>query len=133
MDETRIFSASAISVLNRMQFDPAASCHFDILSGSLYWSDEFPRTDPQAMHVLWEDDLLPRSLLRWRNLLTLGDDSGELCPLWEQTVKHAPNWPGLRPERRSPRALHRLRAALRRSDRCLEKLENDGSPSDFEK
>ncbi len=37
-----MFSATALCVLNRIVHDPSARIRYDMMSGGLMWSDEFP-------------------------------------------------------------------------------------------
>lgn len=117
-----LFSMAALSVLDRMPFDPDASGNFEIMSGGLLWPDEFPAIGS----VEWElvcTQWVYRYLLAYRRALTLGEKRDEFQPIWDQVIRHAPNWPGLRPERRGERAAKRLRAALREQDKCFTELE----------
>jgi hypothetical protein len=114
-----MFSEAALAVLDRMPFDPTARGDFEWLSGGLMWSDEFP-LGPERQAMSQSGAI--GCLLACRASITLGQESGFL-PIWEQVVRYAPNWPGLRPERRGEGALRRLRAALRRADRCLAAIE----------
>ena len=116
-----MFSEEALSVLDRLTFDPVARGDFEWLSGGLMWSDEFPPVGTPERQAMSQSGAIG-CLLACRASITLGQESGFL-PIWEQVVRHAPNWPGLRPERRGEAALRRLRTALRRQDRCLAALE----------
>jgi hypothetical protein len=116
------FSADALAVLDGMPFDPAARGWFEQLSGGLLWPDEFPRPLSLAWAMI-APNWLYRYLLAYRASITLGEERVELRPVWDEVVQQAPNWPGLRPERRGERALRRLRAALRRHARCWAELE----------
>lgn len=117
-------SIEALRVLDGMPFDPDARSHFDVMSGGLQWTDEFPRVGSAEWPVV-RRDWSYRFLIGYRASLTLGERRDELRPIWEQVVRGAPNWPGLRPERHGRRALGRLRAALRLQDRCLTDLESE--------
>jgi hypothetical protein len=122
-----LFSADGLAALDRMPFDPAARGSFELMSGGLMWPDEFPRpgsTEWEAVSPRWAY----RYLLAYRASLTLGEERAEFRPVWEQVLRHAPNWPGLRPERRGKRARRRLQAALRRQDKCLAELESKLKP-----
>ncbi|MDY3554387.1 hypothetical protein R5W24_003509 [Gemmata sp. JC717] len=118
-----LFSTAALAVLDRMPFDPAARGSYDLMSGGLWWPDEFPgpgTADGKLVRLAGAY----RCLLAYRRALTLGEERDGFRPVWEQVVRHAPNWPGLRPERRGNRAAQRLRAALRRADTCLADFES---------
>jgi hypothetical protein len=116
------FSADALVILDRMPFDPMARGRFELMSGGLIWSDEFPpsgSSEGELVRAQW----VYRYLIAYRRALTLVEDRVAFLPIWEQVVRGAPNWPGLRPERRGERAARRLRAALRRQDKCLTQFE----------
>lgn len=117
-----LFAPAALSILDRMPFDPVARSQFEVMSGALEWPDEFPRFgSPEFAAVV--RNCVHRYLLAYRASLTLGEERSEFRPVWEQVTRHAPNWPGLRPERRGEQARRRLRAALRRQEKCLSDLE----------
>lgn len=120
--QPRVFSKAALAILNRMPFDPTARGKFEYLSGGLLWADEFPPLGSSDWAVI-EPDYLYRALLAYRASITLDQEQAKACELWDQVARQAPNWPGLRPERRGERAQRRLRAALRLSDKCLAELE----------
>lgn len=119
----RLFSMAALAVLNRMPFDPIARAQFELMSGGLIWPDEFPPFgSPEWLNV--SPNWVYRYLLSYRASITLGEERAEFRLVWEQVVQQAPNWPGLRSERRGERALRRLRAALRRQEKCLAEIES---------
>ncbi|AWM36191.1 hypothetical protein GobsT_60360 [Gemmata obscuriglobus] len=116
------FSPGALAVLDRMPFDPTARSRYDLMSDGLIWSDEFPPPGSAAW-ALVRTQWVYRYLIAYRRAVTLGEERAGFLPVWEQVARHAPNWPGLRPERRGERAARRLRAALRGQDACLAALE----------
>jgi hypothetical protein len=118
-----LFSADALAVLDRMPFDPDARGSFELMSGGLIWPDEFPPPGSPEWELV-RPQWVYRYLVAYRRALTLGEDREEFRPVWEQVVRQAPNWPGLRPERRGERAERRLRAALRQQDKCLAEFES---------
>ncbi|WP_165246665.1 hypothetical protein [Paludisphaera soli] len=122
-------TAEALGVLDRMPFDPAARGGFDVMSGGLAWPDAFPRMRSPERAVVYRN-WMPRLLIAYRASITLGEERLKFRAAWEQVVQGAPNWPGLRPERRGDRALRRLRAALRCQDECLAELEAEIESSD---
>jgi hypothetical protein len=124
-----LFSADALAVLDGMPFDPAARGRFELMSGGLMWPDEFPPPRSPGWAAI-SPNWVYRFLLAYRASITLGEERAEFRPVWEQVVQHAANWPGLRPERRGASALRRLRAALRRQDKCLSELESQMGLSD---
>jgi len=124
------FSRAALAALDQLRFDPAARGRFELMSGGLMWPDEFPPSG-SAEWELVRPQWAYRYLIAYRRVVTLGEDREEFRPVWEQVARHAPNWPGLRPERRDERAARRLRAALRGQDKCLAEFEahlDAGSP-----
>jgi hypothetical protein len=123
-----LFSEAALGILDRMPFDAAARGSFELMSGALLWPDEFPLG--MADWELVRSQCVYRYLLAYRRAITLGEDRAVFRPVWEQVARHAPNWPGLRPERRGERAARRLRAALRRQDKCFAELESQHGVED---
>jgi hypothetical protein len=105
MDTTRqpLFSDEGLAVLNCQVFDPAARGQYEYLSGGLMWPDEFPRPGTAESLAITPGDA-SRVLLAIRAAITMGEARAESCPLWVQVVRGAPDWPGLRPERRGERA-----------------------------
>jgi hypothetical protein len=120
--EPRLFSAAGLAVLDGMVFDPAARAQFEHLSGGLMWPDELPRLGSTAWTAI-APGCLYRFVLAYRASITLHPEQAQPFELWEQVVQHAPNWPGLRRERRGERALRRLRAAHRQRDKCYAELD----------
>lgn len=119
------FSDEALAILNAMPLNPTATYRYEHLSGGFVWSDELPRGWTSDCEAVWEGDLY-RYLIHFRAQITLGkQDLGE-HPLWRQLETHAPNWPGLVPERRSARMRKRLLAAERLADRCYRKMFDEG-------
>ena len=109
-----LFSPAALR-----RFDPAARGQFEYLSGGLVWPDEFPASGgPVCRGSAFQ------RLIAYRSSVTLGGERAAFRPVWEQVARHAPNWPGLRPERRGGPAVRRLRAARRVQERCLVALES---------
>jgi hypothetical protein len=123
-----LFSSAALAVLDRQPYDPAAKGKYELMSGGLIWGDEFPKcgsSEWELVRPAW----VYRYLIAYRAALTLGEERAEFRAVWEQVVQHAPNWPGLRPERRGESARKRLLAAQRRQSRCLDDLERMMSES----
>jgi len=120
--EPRLFSAAALAILDRMPHDPLARGGYEVLSGALMWPDEFPRPGSAAWAAI-APGCLYRFLLAYRASITLHPERAQPYDLWQQVAERAPNWPGLRPERRGEQAARRLRAALRRQEKCLTELD----------
>lgn len=121
-DGLPLFSDAALAVLDQMPFDSTARGRFELMSGGLMWADEFPPPGSAEWEVV-RAEWVYRYLIAFRRALTLGEERDELRPVWEQVTRHAPNWPGLRPERRGERAARRLRAAIRGQEKGLAELE----------
>ncbi|MCE9568212.1 MAG: hypothetical protein K8U57_39935 [Planctomycetes bacterium] len=117
-----MFSDAALVVLDEQQYDPIAKGQYEIMSGGLVWRDDFPEMGSPEWKLIARS-FFYRYLIAFRADLTLGKERVEFRPLWEQVEMHAPNWPGLRPERRGEKVRRRLLAAKRRSDVCLDELE----------
>lgn len=114
-----------LRLLDSMAYDPNAKSAYCMFSDGLHWSDEFPNSQasPDA-EALWRD-YLPRHLIHVRASLTLGEAQQGQLALWSQVERGAPNWPGLRPERRGPKARRQLLAAKRRADACIAQWERE--------
>jgi hypothetical protein len=121
-DVVPVFSSAALAVMNRQTADPAAVSSYDVMSGGLHWSDEFDALTAQEKNTVLEGWAF-RYLLGYRASITLGEERAEFRPVWEQVSEHAPNWPGLRPERWGENARRRLLAAQRGRPRCVEDLD----------
>ncbi len=117
-----LFSEAGLSILNRQVYNPEARAGYDVMSGGLMWPDEFPPFGPVAWAMV-SPNHVHRYLIAYRAAITLGEERAEFRPVWDQVVRHAPNWPGLHTERRGERARRRLLAAKRREARCLAELE----------
>jgi hypothetical protein len=117
-----LFSPTALSILDRMPFDPDARASYELLSGALMWPDECPRPGTPEFAAVAPVGAY-RYLVAYRASITLGGERTKFRPVWEQVVQYAPNWPGLCPERRGERARRRLLAAQRQQARCLDELE----------
>jgi hypothetical protein len=116
-----LFSPEALSVLDRQAHDPAARADYEVMAGGLIWPDEFPTFGTPACAVV-SRNCVHRFLIAYRASITMREERAELRPVWDQVVRHAPHWPGLRVERRGERARRRLLAAKRREARCLAEL-----------
>jgi hypothetical protein len=124
-----LFSAAGLSVLDRQVYDPTVRASYESMSGGLMWPDEFPAySSPAWMEI--SPNWVYRYLIAYRASITLEEERAEFRPVWEQVARHAPNWPGLRAERRGERARRRLQAAKRREARCLAELDAEIGASD---
>lgn len=113
-----LFSAEALAILNSQQYDPTAKGRYEWLSGGLMWPDEFPKPGEPGRAIVFAPWAY-RFLIAARAAITLGDEKTGFRPTWDQVVREAPNWPGLRPERWGEKARKRLLAAKRIQDRCF--------------
>jgi hypothetical protein len=134
IDMTGQFSDAATQILNRMPFDPNATYSFEHLSGGFIWSDEFPQIFTPGWEIISEGYLY-RYLVAARHDITLGEASPRFQAIWQQAVRFAPNWPGLRPERYSGERIRKqLLAAKRVAYRCYDRMFDDPSnPESFKK
>jgi hypothetical protein len=130
----KLFSTAALVVLNNQAFDPAAKGRYENLSGGLIWGDEFPVSGTPEWEAIDENftNFAYRYLVAYRASITLGKEREAFQGVWNQVMAFAPNWPGLRPERRGERAKKRLLAAKRQEAVCLEGLEKEISATDSE-
>jgi hypothetical protein len=118
-DQPPLFTPAALAVLDGLPYDPAARSRYELMSGALIWSDEVRAIGSPEGDLIWENWVF-RYLVGYRASLTLGQERSEFRPVWEQVVRHAPNWPGLRPVRYGDRARRRLLAAKRLNARCFD-------------
>lgn len=117
-----LFSETALAILDRHLYDPDARSSYELMSGGLIWSDEFPKLGSLEWAAV-SPNWVYRYLIAYRASITLGVERMEFRPVWEQIMRQAPHWPGLRQERSGARARRRLLAAERRQARCLDELE----------
>lgn len=115
------FSKADLETLDHTPFDPLSRGSYEFFSGGLIRSDEWRSAAVQSM--LGSDAF--RCLIAYRASITLGEERPELRFAWDQVKAHAPNWPGLCPERYGENAKRRLLAAMRIESACLK----EGIPS----
>ena len=128
-EHVTMFSDDALAVLNSMPHDASATFAYHHFAGGFYWSDEFPDTTSPDWNVVSHDDVY-RYLIRIRRCITFDDADLASLPLWRQVVDFAPNWPGLRADRREGAIVKRLRAAERLAEKCLDDLDAELSGRD---
>jgi hypothetical protein len=92
------FPPEVLTILDNLKLDPKATCGYELTTGGLWWSDERPATGPELRAV--SGCAAYKYALAYRASLTLGQERAELRPAWRELERHAPSWPGLRPERR---------------------------------
>lgn len=107
MSTIPMFSNAALAILNRQVYDPTAKGDYEIMSGGLLWSDEFPQIGSPEWPV-FAHNWVYRFLLAYRASITMGEENALFRPVWQQAIDHAPNWPGLREERRGKQVQHFL-------------------------
>ena len=131
MNETEVlqFSNDALAILDRLPFDPEARASYDMMSGGLVWPDELPLQWSPEWRAIKPGSIF-RILIGYRASITDGAERAEFRFIWQQVLDHAPNWPGLRPDRHGDRARHRLLAAKRREGVCLRALEDEMDATD---
>lgn len=122
MAQSEVLSGEALAALDSQEFNPLAKARYEALSGGLIWPDEFPlqRRDFRLLFGNYAD----RFLIAYRASITLSEERVDYRPYWIQVRQHAPNWPGLRPERCGDKARRRLLAAKRRFNRCLAEFDD---------
>lgn len=117
-----LFSPAALAILNSQQYDPSAKGKYELMSGGLMWPDEIPSPGMPGRELLSLGRVY-RYLIAYRAALTLGEERAEFRAVWEQVIREAPDWPGLRPERRGERAKRQLLAATRQVAKRLDEFE----------
>jgi hypothetical protein len=117
-----LFSAAGLTVLDCQPYDPDAKGSYELMSGGLMWPDEHPKIGSPGCELISLVRVY-RFLIAYRASITLGEERAEFRPVWEQVVRDAPNWPGLRQERRGEKAKKRLLAAKRRESVCFDEME----------
>lgn len=63
----------------------------------LVWSDEVPKSPLSD-----EQEQVVRYLFQYRTGLIMGESNPSLEPLWNNSMRAFPNWPGFAPERCTP-------------------------------
>ncbi len=104
------FPEEALAALREARFDPAAVRSLELLSGMFLWHDEgylefVAHCRAKGCLAYWEPLLYRDSLIRG-----MPDEKSRRG--WELVQRLCPNWPGLRPERRSESLLLELEQAL---------------------
>lgn len=69
-----------------------AAVFYDLLSGSIIWSDELPKTAPVSLDCL-------RFVLKYRTGLLVGEPQPSLELFWQEASRRFPNWIGFSSER----------------------------------
>jgi hypothetical protein len=79
--------------MKRLKRDEQAVPSYELLSGSLIWSDEFPKDPKVSTHCL-------RFVFRYS--LILGEPETHYEIFWNRARQHFPEWIGFAPDRTSP-------------------------------
>jgi hypothetical protein len=92
-----VFGEEEIAFLRECQFDPAASCGCELLSGAVFWSDErFMEFTGLSRH---RGRGFAGVLFAYRTSLLVGSPREELRFAWDVARAACPEWIGFRPER----------------------------------
>ena len=114
-------SPGFLSLLRQARYDPAARRGYDHFAGGFLWSDEFPEGWSKVTFRL--DDWLQRKLVADRAAVILGGDVDRFMAIWQEVERVAPDWPGLRPERRDRAVSAELIAKREEVEAGLEALD----------
>ena len=96
-----------ISKIRALKYDPEAFCSYEIMSGSLIWSDEI--TEDIEAEILKHDFIKPfRILLAYRASLVDSREIIEWRNIWQKMYEIFPNWPFFMKERRSTKLKYLL-------------------------
>jgi tetratricopeptide (TPR) repeat protein len=95
-----IFPKRAIEVLRHAEYDPAAKLAYELLSGSIDWSDECHDEFSDACRT--EGCSAHGYPFAYRTSLLIGQPREELRAAWNELLARCPEWIGFRPERTTP-------------------------------
>ena len=102
--------------------DPRATCTYEVMSGALVWSDEFPELRALARVRGWS---IIRVVLRFRTELILGEPNEQYREYWDEALRLFPEWPGFAPERRFPELREVFREKSAASNAELDEIERE--------
>ena len=123
MTQLAVAALSGIAPLMRaLAQDPRATCNYDVMSGALVWSDEFPAFRDLARIKGWS---IIRVVLRFRTELILGKPDEQFREFWDTAMRLFPEWPGFAPERQSPELREIYRENSATSDAELDEIERE--------
>jgi hypothetical protein len=88
--------AEIAHAMNGLAKSPNATVGYELLSDSLWWSDELPADGP----TLGEDCL--RLILNYRTGLIINQPKPEFLGYWHAAKRAFPKWPGFAVERCTP-------------------------------
>ena len=95
MDEIeKLFRDLAViaAAMCAMEKEDDAKVFYDVMSGSLIWTDELPKKAPASLDCL-------RFVLRYRTGLIVGDPEPSFELFWREATELFPNWIGFSSER----------------------------------
>ncbi len=83
--------------MRSLRASPDATVFYEVLSGSLIWTDEIP--DASATGIQCGEFLRP--VFRFRTTVMLENPEERYREFWEEAYRLFPDWPGFLPWRRS--------------------------------
>ena len=107
--------------LNKLTYDPQASELFELLGGSIYWSDEYPQEE--GLTTRGAAILIFHKLIDYRTSIIFGNPIDEYAEIWRKAFELCPTWPGFREERCSEKLLPRVRAYMKQAEQNITILE----------
>jgi hypothetical protein len=78
--------------MNRLHKQAGARVLYDDLSGSLFWTDEWPQSPPVSTDCL-------RFVFNYRTGLLIGKPMNTWLSFWQEAKRCFPDWIGFLPER----------------------------------
>ena len=97
---SRTFPPQAIEFLRSCVHDPDATRSYELISGSVSWSDE----EYDIFFFIPEARQAAQALFVYRTSLIEGRPREAFRYAWDEARLRAPEWIGLRPERCTPSA-----------------------------
>jgi hypothetical protein len=108
------------NALDQLVAQAGARVYFELMSGGLVWSDEYP--PPTESGPLFPQHHL-REIWNHRSSLIKGEPAERFRETWETALKLFPHWPGFLPERRDPKWRDFLEQEEKRSENLFENLD----------
>ena len=96
---SRAFADEEIAALRAMIHDPAATISFELVSGSVFWSDEDVL---ELFSISRHYRGSAKELFAYRTSLLVGEPLEELRYAWDEARVRCPEWIGFRTERVTP-------------------------------
>jgi len=97
MKEYLNLSKELIKEIQNLEYNPTATCRYDLLSGGLVWEDEI--SNYAMFKMLEEGNYIFRFVLAYRVSMILGEQNATCKDAWEYWAELFPTWPGFREER----------------------------------